>query len=523
MRLHPLSAVTRGLQRGVVLASAGFFLASTASVVAPEGIDTAGLVAVLATLGFLLGAAYQVAYYLRFEYDLTADTLDVASGVVGRREREVPYRRIQNVDITESILHRLVGVAVVRVETAGGSTTEVTLNFVTSEEARRLQREIRERRAAAVGEGRTEPTEQPATEEPGATTAEADRPTATASGAPRQLFELGAGELLVLSLSSFRRAVVFVLFVAVPFLADPLLALLEGVLGAPLDVGAIRRQPDLFFLSALGGLVLGAVGSWMLSAAATFGEYYGFTLGRQGEDLVYDRGLVQRYSGSIPTDKVQTLTVRENVVMRALGYAGLAVETAGYSPGQREGQSGPQSAVPLATRERTLSLARDIEPFGDISVQRPPKVARRRYAARYLLAVLALTGALWAVAQVVAGFTLWFTPLVLLPLVPVAAHCKWTHRGFRAGEDHFVARTGFWRRTTRVVPYYRLQTVVRSRSVFQRRLGLAHLTADTATSSSLGHRDATAFDVEAGTARDLFARCRDRLQASLGAPAAGPD
>ncbi len=75
--------------------------------------------------------------------------------------------------------------------------------------------------------------------------------------------------------------------------------------------------------------------------------------------------------------------------MRRFGYATLAVETAGYSGGNQQSTQGV--AVPLAPREEVYELARDIEPFGDLDFDRPPKRARRRYLARFSLAAAGLT------------------------------------------------------------------------------------------------------------------------------------
>jgi len=65
-----------------------------------------------------------------------------------------------------------------------------------------------------------------------------------------------------------------------------------------------------------------------------FSNYYGFRLSRAGDELRYERGLFRRYSGSIPTEKVQALRIADNPAKRALGYASLSIETAGYAPGQ---------------------------------------------------------------------------------------------------------------------------------------------------------------------------------------------
>lgn len=526
MKLHPLSAFTRSLQRGVLAASFVFFAFGMASVAFPGAAGRTGLILALIPVAFLVGVGYQIAYYYRFEYELTPDTLDIASGVVGRKEREIPYRRVQNVDITESIFHRLFGVAILRVETAGGSETEAELNFVAADEARRFQTEIRKRRAAARGETREGTVrEEPVTASPDGESVATTEPTAAPTGAgepdtvrgqPTSIFSLGSGELLVLAAASFRSASIVFLLLGFPLVQDFVVSTAVQYTGIEPTPGTVTSTPDVALIAGAIAIVFAIVASWVLSALATFTEYYDFTLGRQGEDLVYERGLLQRYSGSIPTDKIQTLTIKENVLMRALGYAGLTVETAGYSPGQQNGQDGSQAAIPLAERDRTLSLARELEAFDDLDFSRPPKIARRRYAVRYLLVILVLTGVFAAIARIVGNFTLWFTPLLLALLVPAAAHLKWKHRGYDAGEEYFVVRSGFWRQTIRVVPYYRLQTVVRSRSIFQRRLGLAHLTADTATSSLIGRRDATAYDIDDDDARRLYRHNRQQLQASLG-------
>ncbi|MFB6166589.1 MAG: PH domain-containing protein [Haloarculaceae archaeon] len=517
MKLHPLSAVTRALQRGVLAASTAFFVFAMLRLAAGGDVPFAVLVGLVVAFA-VAGAAYQVAYYFRFAYELSADSFDIDSGVLARREREIPFTRVQNVDVTESLVHRLLGVAVVKVETAGGAQTEAELNYVSAAEARRIQQEIRERRAAVRDRERADAAASDGVE---GDTADAVDVTGSATGTAAgsdvvsPIFALDAGELVVLSLSSYRARSIVLLLVGLPFVQDAVARLVRSVTGGSLDPAALADTPDLAFLAGLAVLAFGIVTAWVLSAIVTFVRYYGFRLGRQGRDLVYERGLLQRYSGSIPREKVQTIAITETLPMRLLGYAGLEVETAGYGPGQRD-QGGSQSAIPIARRDRTLSLARALEAFGEPSFRRPPKRARRRYAVRYLLAIGAVTAALGFGALWLGDFQLWVAPLVLVPVAPLAAHLKWKHRGYHAGADHLVVRSGFWNRTTRVVPYYRLQTVLRSRSLFQRRLDLAHVTADTATSSLLGRRDATAYDVDAADARRLYARSRERLQASLG-------
>lgn len=136
-RLHPFTAPLEALRLGFLAASSAFFLVAIGSGFVPSlDID---LLFVLFPLGFVLGAGYAIARYFRFEYELTGDTFDISSGVFARQHREIPVHRVQNIDIGRSLFQRLVGLAVVSVETAGGGESEARLKFVDHETARRLQ------------------------------------------------------------------------------------------------------------------------------------------------------------------------------------------------------------------------------------------------------------------------------------------------------------------------------------------------------------------------------------------------
>ncbi|MFC4551497.1 PH domain-containing protein, partial [Halorussus sp. GCM10023401] len=280
--------------------------------------------------------------------------------------------------------------------------------------------------------------------------------------------------------------------------------------------------PGVAELAVFGGVVLAAmlgVGLWALSAAVTFARYYGFRLAQVGDELRYERGLLERYDGSIPMAKVQTLSMGENVLMRRFGYATLAVETAGYGPGQSPSQ-GSEAAVPLAARERVVSLAREIEPFDGAEFSRPPKRARTRYAFRYVGGSALLVAVLYIAWSLAGRPLVWyapFAPLAFVAVAPLAAHLKWANRGYATGENHVFTRNGFWNRTTKVVPYYRVQNVIETQTVFQRRRRLASVLVDTASSAGIGGRVAAAVDLDAEDAAELRELVGEKLQASLAA------
>ncbi|MFW5965077.1 MAG: PH domain-containing protein [Natronomonas sp.] len=471
MNLDPLSVPYRAGESVLRLAWVLIFLVFGNQTFG--GFTGVGLVVVA---WFLVTLAYQLVYYQRFEYELTEDTLDIASGVVSRRNREIPIRRVQNVDISRNVVHRLLGIAQIDLETAGGSSTEASLKYVSFEEAKRLQSEI-----GRLKRGEVSPDE---------TTAEA--PTED------ELFAITPRELALLGVVGIDLRLLSFVTVLLPVVAPSL----TGTFGDPL-VGLAVTAP----LAAVAIVAVTAA----ISGALAVTNYYGFRLSRVSEELHYERGLLQRFSGTIPLEKVQTLSISENVIARRLGYASLAVETAGYSPND----AGSQSAVPLADRRRVFDLAQSVEFFEDVTFERPPKRARQRYVVRYGIVAAVVVAVAFAVDRF-TGFTFaWYVTAVLVVAAPVAAHLKWRNLGYDVQSEYIVLREGFWTRTISVVPYYRVQTVVDSQTIFQRRRRLATLVVDTTGSSGLTSGATRALDIDEVRAGELREIVADRLQEEL--------
>lgn len=467
MRLDPLSIPYRAGESVIRLA----WVLILVFIGSPQFQGVSGI-GVLIVLWFVIALAYQLVYYQRFEYELTGNTLDIVSGVLSRRRREIPIRRVQNVDISRNVVHRALGIAQLNMETAGGSSTEASLKYVQYTEAKRLEAEI----------GRLK---------------RGDEPDA-APADTRNLFAITPKELGLLGIVGIDLRLLSFVAILLPIIAPSL----REQFGDPL-VGLAVTAP-LVALALVAGVAA-------ISGLISMTNYYGFRLSRSEDELQYERGLFQRYSGTIPIDKVQTLSVAENVIARRLGYASLSVETAGYAPGE----GGSQSAVPLAEDDRVFSLAQSIEAFGEVEFARPPKRARERYIVRYIGVATIILALAFAIDRY-SGFSFaWYMALILYPIAPVAAHLKWIHLGYHIGDEYAILREGFWTRSTRIVPYYRVQTVLDSQSIFQRRRHLATLVVDTAGTSGITGRQPRALDIDATEAAQLREDVEDKLQIEL--------
>jgi len=519
-RLHPFSgalSVGRGLLQG-----AFFGVIAGTTLAGLLGLPAAAVPLLIPALAVVLGG-FALARYYRFTYEIEGDTLRVESGVVARQSREIPLGRIQNVDSRQGVVNRLLGLSVVAFETAGGAATEATLDAVDQAEAERLRRLVQrhgettaeaDSAASVAGEKSSDTTTDTVAEPSVGVGTEPTPDTDT-----EELFHFSPRDLLTYAVVSVRPAAPVLILVGLPLGIDALLTVLRYNLGLVGGSGTVSLAvlegfgpPRLVALALLTALQF-LVAALVVSVVLTLVEYYGFRLVREGDDLRYERGLLRRYSGTIPLSKVQTVSIRENVVMRRFGFATLVVETAGYSGGSRE--SGQGVAIPMAPRSVVYELAHDIEPFGDLDFERAPTRARRRYAARFAIVAGVVTAVGYAVDTFLLGSGYWWLLLGLFLLVPPAAHLRWRHRGVALDDDVLATRTGFWRQTTRIVPYYRVQTVFVGRSPFQRRRDLATVTADTASTSSIVGGSARVYDVDDERAAQLRDTLRERLYTDL--------
>jgi len=75
--------------------------------------------------------------YFSFRLHYEGTELVIRSGIIFRNERHVPYARIQNLDATRNVVHRLFRVAQIRVETGGSQVLDLRLGSHHRSAARR--------------------------------------------------------------------------------------------------------------------------------------------------------------------------------------------------------------------------------------------------------------------------------------------------------------------------------------------------------------------------------------------------
>lgn len=322
-RLHPLTPVLRGWK----------VLAVVFVLVVSNGIRQARPAELALALAVALPVAGAYGYLSwRFtRYGFTEDDLTVESGVLNRRSRRVALSRLQAVDVVQPLLARAVGLAELRLEVAGGSSTEAPLAYLSLAEAHRLRAELLAR-AAGIDAATPE--------------------------APEHVL------------------------VRVPFGAVAGSAVLRGpvVAGAAWAVGLVAfgsltgTVQVLAILIPLLAAVVGPVVAWVTTN-------FDFTLAESPDGLRVRRGLLETRAQTVPPGRVQALRLSEPWLWRAKGWMRVEVNVAGYSGGGDE-LSGASTLLPVAPRPLALAVLGRVLPQADVTaVPLSPAPPRSRWRA----------------------------------------------------------------------------------------------------------------------------------------------
>lgn len=483
-------------------------------------------------LGFLLlyglfVIPVMIVQFVRFRYQVTPKEIIIHRGVFTYRHRNIPIERIQNIEIEQSLLPRLLGTAKVKIETAGSADTEGVIEYVSLEEARRIRSTVQAYQRASIEEAyRAGPEaatasgreEVASTDEgvewtgPGLRQHEGvgraslpldpERRTArTSSGG--LLFRMDIPRVLLSGVFRFSLLYIVLIFSATEYLGITPEEIASWIAGERLDAFA-RALEDSPFLVIAATTTMVLLLAWLTGIATNFNKFYGFRLARDGDKLQIRHGLLTVSEGTIPLKKIQSFVFRSNPLMAAFGWCRLELQTVGFDPNER----GNQVAAPFAKYEEALDLARAIRPLEDpgefLSVS---KLMIRRTFVRYVVA--------FAVATGVAAFfwtqALW--ALAALPGLFVIAVFQYRRHGFRIGDEFLYVRRGVFRRQLWIVPFERFQVFYQTQSLFQRRLGLQSVFVDTAGSGIAGHPEV--IDLPADQADHLIAELYRRFQEQL--------
>lgn len=493
-RLHPLSwlFVLLGSLRQFALPLIAFVVFGQRADEDDLWFQAMGLAAgVLLTLG-------AVARYYTYRFRIERGVLVVRSGLLSRNLRQIPLTRIQNVALKQGLLHRLLGVAEVRLESAvGGGTPEAQMQVLSLADAAALEAVVQ-----AAAEAQPQPT--------------ADASTANAFDAvpvvraDDVLLQLDTVELVKLGLTSNRGLVLgavgfgaFAQFGGEGFgrtIANTAEAGVEyaGQLGL-----GWAQWLLLGFVLLLAFLAVARAVAVLLVVL----QFHGFRLVETAGSLGVEQGLLTRLRMRAPLAKIQRWTVYDSLLHRFFDRRSVRVETAALQAVNE--QQALSDVIPIAPPAQVDALIERWLPDIDWGRWQWQPLHPRAWR-RVLFPSLLLIAGLTALATLRFGPWTLLLPVPLLPLAVLRARGLAKRCGWMLSDRVLAWRSGWLDRHVSFAEVHRLQGLRLTQSPFDRRHGMATLYADTAGSSPFTHQLELRYLPEA-EARALFVELSRRI------------
>jgi len=487
-RLHPLTIV----QRLIVSTPALIFILLPII----RNPDSAAL------FNLLFGAAYVmvvlpwiILYYVRFRYWVTPTELIIHSGVVTRRRRNIPVERIQNIEIEQAPLQRILGTAKVAVYTAGSASAEGVLEYVSLKEAREIREVVREMqqelKSGTVKDETNSLSEQEVLLDP-----------EVKAHAGVELLRLSTKRVLLAGAFKFSLLYIAAFFSLLQYIEPDPTVFFAWLLRGPLQPWrtTIEASP---WLAGFLGVFLAAFLGWLSGILISLNRYHRFRIELIGDKLHRAHGLMTLSEGTIPLRRIQSFIIRSNPLMQYFGWYRLELQTMGINLKE----SGFQVAIPFG-RMTEIQHVLSVLGSGDMPpVWNPVSVLTiRRFTVRLSVVLILFLSIL----------RIWIPPaywgLLLIPIIFLFALARYRNMGYAHDSSTFSVRTGVFRKYVWLIPVEKMQTFSRRASLFQRRLGLSTLYLDTAGASPVSLAEVV--DIPSSEAQELLASSYERFVSS---------
>jgi len=386
----------------------------------------------------LLMIIIQTIAWYRFTYSVEEDELRIEYGILIRRKRFISKHRIQSIDLTAGVVHRIFKLVKVQIETAGSNAdSEGSLSAVTLEEGERLRNELKEKYVE---------------DEAGTATEEKKEPSFTITF--KRLFLAGStsssiGIILAFFLVAFSEME--------QFIPDEVYS---NALGWIIGLSVIFLVIFIIFVLVI---------LWLLGIAGTMIKYGNFTITNRNNELFITRGLLEKKQITIPLKRIQAIGIQESMLRQPLGYATIFAEVAGGS--QERGEDFSTVLFPIIKKSEIEHFLQEILPeYAEQPEewQTLPKKAGKYYLFRSMLPFLFI-GA--AIMYFFPSFS-WIA-IILFMISFVLGWLRYKDGGFALNGNRLLVRYRTFSKISMIIYHRRIQAFEKKQHLMHRREELA--------------------------------------------------
>ena len=402
---------------------------------------------------------YALVAYTRFYFFIENNELCVRSGVFRKTVLNVPFDRIQSVDFKRNVVHQVLNVVSVQVDTAGSKGSEIELDAIDFQRAEELRDLVLAfKRSGAMRRSETADVMQQAiVQEP---------QSLILALSPKDLIKIGISENHLRT-----AAIIFAFFIG---LADNL----DQFLGVDVYGELEYRTASLSLLGILAALLaiqlfIGV--SFLITLVRTILKYYGLKFWQEGKRFKVVSGLLTRNEKTIQQSKIQVIRWVTSPLKRLFGIYQVNM----YQAANFEQQQDKSLVIPGCYQQQVDHTLDAVVPgFRDAVF------TSHKMHVRIVILMVFFFGFIPAVlfglmAYFNDGVLQWLLTLVF-PLAIFMGYQYQRKRRMRIHPDFLLSAGGIIGHANKLIEIYKVQCVNITSSPMQRWRGLATLHVYTA-------------------------------------------
>jgi putative membrane protein len=378
---------------------------------------------------------------------LKEDSIFVQNGLINIKKSEILFERIHTLDITQNIIHRLLNIAILKIDTGSsaekGSELKLVLNNTRAYE---LQSIIQGEKVEAHNE---------------------------VIAKNINTIQLDSKMLLlycVVSNSIFQSLVV--IFTVFSFFQEYIMEFFNidvsnytsGLMGVPIGL-------RIFKIFAL--ILLSIFISVAISIIMKFILYSGFKLVKEENKIKIQYGLINTKNYSLHRKKIKAVVLEQSLLMNKLGYATLKVESSGYGDEKNE----DAILFPFIHIKDKDKLLEELLPefvFKENCIKSPKKCYLSYLYLRIIFALIV------SLLFIFISFKLLLISTLLIAILLFEGHLRYKNNGIgRYAHLYYMSSGGFSKKQT-YIKEKSIQSITKSQNFFQKSKGVCNYTINLA-------------------------------------------
>lgn len=411
--------------------------------------------------------------YLKYQFQIHKSAFIVQKGVIKRSVVEIPFHRIQNINIQQNILQQIFGVVGFQIETAGESASEIKIKALDSATANALKEALLDEVKEVVHSDETISSIEDSS--PQDSSLQEDL---TQEKEASTLLHLSFGRLLKVGLSSNYLKGFGLLALFIGGIGNFVNDVLSNFIEVDFEEDLVHRVPETLSFLALVVFIFTML-AFLLTVSLQVIKYFNLKVIRIKDNFEVSYGLLKRINQVIKKNKTQVVSFEYNPILRLFGINNVFVSQASASEITEKQKIGLVGITSLQFEEF-------FEAIFDLPFQQ--KFAKTQTSFRYMIVLFWKQIVIWVGFGIagyffinpIAGFVFAFLGLIGFTFLNYKIVSK-SHVGLN--ENLLKIGSGSINTKSEFVALYKIQSVQLKRSIFQRINGHADLIIYTASGS----------------------------------------